>query len=220
MAEAAPAVPRARSLEELTARGDASKPRSFRPTEVAPDLYIGAAPDVSDVAKLCAATGVRLVVCSNAAADVSRAVVLSCADGTALAGSNGAELADCIPAVAIAALDAAGPGAVLRWNIAATDSVQYNLAQHFEEACELLDAVWDRRGLPVVVHCVAGMSRSPALVAAALLRHCAGPPTVPAVLAALQRRRTVARPNPAFTQQLEAWAGLCAAQRSLGPAQD
>lgn len=106
-------------------------------------------------------------------------------------------------------------------NIAAQDSAVYDIAAHFEEVSSLLEMVLSKRRrlevecapllkagrdvrLPsVVVHCMAGVSRSTAVVLAYLMKryHISRN----AALAFVQAARPVACPNTGFTAQLTLW---------------
>ena len=108
----------------------------------------------------------------------------------------------------------------------AQDVPAYDMSQHFAPISAALQAVWARRGLPAVVHCAAGVSRSVSLVIAFLLTHLDGftDPAQPGaaeviaargvvlnrvsvadVLRTIQTRRAQAGPNDGFTKQLGEW---------------
>ena len=57
--------------------------------------------------------------------------------------------------------------------IAAGDMPGYNIQQHFEEVCLFLDEAREQRAT-VLVHCVAGASRSPTVVMAYLMQRYTG----------------------------------------------
>ena len=85
----------------------------------------------------------------------------------------------------------------------ASDADEYDMAQHFLVASRFIDEALASGGA-VLVHCGAGISRAPTVVAAYLVRKL-GVSAVDAV-AMIQRVRQVASPNRGFMKQLVAFA--------------
>jgi protein-tyrosine phosphatase len=78
------------------------------------------------------------------------------------------------------------------------DDGDVNISQFFKPIIELLD----RQPTPILVHCMAGISRSVTAVAAYLL-YTYRQMSVNDVLQYIRARRPIARPNPSFRAQLE-----------------
>lgn len=55
------------------------------------------------------------------------------------------------------------------YSIKASDVEHYDISQHFAETCEFIEQVREERGR-VLVHCVAGVSRSVTITTAYLMR--------------------------------------------------
>jgi hypothetical protein len=98
---------------------------------------------------------------------------------------------------------------VLRFNIAAEDTLHYNLARHFAAMSAVMDAVWGVLQLPVAVHCMAGISRSPTLVMSWLHQASHGRVKNGDLLRMMQARRACVNPNAAFLQLLDKFAARC-----------
>jgi hypothetical protein len=94
--------------------------------------------------------------------------------------------------------------------ICAQDEEWYNLRLHFEQAYTFIDSA--RQSSHVLVHCQAGVSRSPAIVIAYLMRYCRW--TVKRAYRHLRARRRLSSPNAGFLQQLLAY------EKDLGLGQD
>jgi Leucine-rich repeat (LRR) protein len=84
--------------------------------------------------------------------------------------------------------------------IAVQDSAHENLAQHFERAYEFIDDCIERRRCAVLVHCSAGISRSPTIVASYLMRKF--DLTLQAALHLMRTKRPICQPNAGFMRQL------------------
>lgn len=108
-------------------------------------------------------------------------------------------------------------------SIAADDESTYDIGQHFMESSYLIELVLSNRrvleksgsdalNLPsVVVHCLVGMSRSAAVVAAYLMKK--HEISSAHALRFLKSVRPVVKPNPGFLQHLESWEH-CRCRRS------
>ncbi len=97
----------------------------------------------------------------------------------------------------------------VEWSwLAVQDDDEVQIGAHFKRICQDIDAVRSE-GKAVLVHCMAGVSRSPTLVAAYLMHNRRI--TAAEALAYLKERRPCVDPNLGFRQQLLAWeAELCA----------
>ncbi|KAI0319981.1 protein-tyrosine phosphatase-like protein, partial [Amylostereum chailletii] len=85
------------------------------------------------------------------------------------------------------------------------DSFRTNILQHFDRTTEFIrKALADNDNCKVLVHCMMGMSRSVAVVCAYLIAEKSM--TSPDAIAYVRSRRSIARPNVGFAQQLEAYA--------------
>lgn len=104
-------------------------------------------------------------------------------------------------------------GASWSW-IQVQDDDDVDIGSHFKGVCAAIDAARKARtlqsnvsdgseGKAVLVHCMAGVSRSPTLVAAWLMHNRRWPAAT--ALAYLKERRACVDPNPGFRQQLLAW---------------
>ena len=92
---------------------------------------------------------------------------------------------------------------VLHCHIPTDDSKNYPLCQHFDECNALLDTHWSPlKGSPaVIVHCLAGASRSPTVLIAFLMwKYAVGVEQAHSVVATRRGQRV--HPNEGFMQQL------------------
>ncbi|KAL7633793.1 UNVERIFIED_CONTAM: hypothetical protein RMT77_015749 [Armadillidium vulgare] len=89
-----------------------------------------------------------------------------------------------------------------RKTLPAHDSGQQNLMQYFDEAIDYIDEA-RRVGERVLVHCQAGVSRSPTIVLAYLMKHTRM--TMVEAYKLLKARRPVISPNLNFMGQLVEW---------------
>ncbi|KAK1757072.1 protein-tyrosine phosphatase-like protein [Echria macrotheca] len=80
-----------------------------------------------------------------------------------------------------------------------TDHESSSIKHCTNKACELIDAVLNSNGR-VLVHCVAGISRSPTMIAAYLMKRLGM--TLRESLTLLVEARAVVAPNPGFLRQL------------------
>jgi hypothetical protein len=89
--------------------------------------------------------------------------------------------------------------------IAVEDDDAVPISDHFADVCRRIDAV-RANSKAVLVHCMAGVSRSPTLVAAYLMwsRGLSAAET----LAYLKERRPCVDPNAGFKQQLLEWESV------------
>ncbi|VDK38416.1 unnamed protein product [Dibothriocephalus latus] len=87
----------------------------------------------------------------------------------------------------------------------ALDSTEQNIYPFFEKAIEFIDGAKETRGV-VLVHCLAGISRSASIVMAYMLYHT--PLTVLEAYKLLQSLRPIADPNLAFLGQLDSFRRL------------
>lgn len=92
-------------------------------------------------------------------------------------------------------------GATWKW-LDVDDVEDEPLENYFEYVCKAIDET-RAAGKAVLVHCVAGMSRSPTLVAAYLMWHYKW--TAAQALAHLKERRSAVDPNEGFRRQLLNW---------------
>jgi protein-tyrosine phosphatase len=92
-------------------------------------------------------------------------------------------------------------GATWTW-LNVEDVDEEPLGEEFERICREIDAATST-GKSVLVHCMAGVSRSPTLAAAYLMWHYKW--TVVQALAFLKERRPCVDPNEGFKRQLLVW---------------
>lgn len=84
--------------------------------------------------------------------------------------------------------------------IKAHDQPDYNLSQHFEECLSFIHEVITVKKEKILVHCLAGQSRSATIVVAYLMKY--QNLTVEQALQIVQEKRIYANPNKGFRQQL------------------
>ncbi|EPY24572.1 dual specificity protein phosphatase [Strigomonas culicis] len=96
------------------------------------------------------------------------------------------------------------PGDYMYLTIPADDRPEYNIRQHFDRTFDFIESATLRGGTGVLVHCGAGISRAPIIVAAYLVRKLRMPPGQ--AVAFVQRRRPFASPNAGFVRQLREYA--------------
>jgi protein-tyrosine phosphatase len=92
-------------------------------------------------------------------------------------------------------------GAEWLW-IAVEDDDAEPIGAHFDRVCTEIEKV-RAAGKGVLIHCMAGVSRSPTLAAAWLMRHYTW--TAAQALAYLKERRHCVDPNAGFRHQLLLW---------------
>lgn len=97
-------------------------------------------------------------------------------------------------------VDARFPGQFAFMKIAADDSNGYNISQHFDETFKFIDSAVTK-GNGVLVHCGAGISRAPTILAAYLMRKLKI--TADRAIAMIQSVRPCASPNLGFKDQLK-----------------
>lgn len=92
-----------------------------------------------------------------------------------------------------------------RWHLRVTiwDDPDENIAYYFESTAKWIHEQMKQRR-HVLIHCVAGMSRSATLLIFYMMRY-AGFPSVEAALKHIQARRSIAQPNSGFMKQLKEW---------------
>jgi hypothetical protein len=90
------------------------------------------------------------------------------------------------------------PGIVYK-QLHAADNGYQNLRQYFDEAFEFIDAA-RRRGGAVLIHCQAGVSRSPTIAVAYLIKHW--PMSMVEAYRFVKARRSIISPNLNFMGQL------------------
>jgi len=81
------------------------------------------------------------------------------------------------------------------------DSTEDDLAQHFEKCCRFIDKA--RKSGAVLVHCHAGISRSPSIAIAYIMYKQQN--SFEAALALLKSKDALYQPNEAFVTQLRSW---------------
>lgn len=90
--------------------------------------------------------------------------------------------------------------------LTATDSHDQNLLQHFNAGSDFINEVC-KRNEKVLVHCWAGVSRSPTIILSYFIRFKGL--TVKEALGIVQCRRNIVAPNLNFMGQLERYAMQC-----------
>ncbi|KAJ7474995.1 protein-tyrosine phosphatase-like protein [Mycena latifolia] len=88
------------------------------------------------------------------------------------------------------------------YSIDIRDKESVDLRPHLEAACVYIERTL-RRGKGVLVHCQQGVSRSPSIVIAYLIRNHAM--YYDAALAFVKRKRACAKPDPGFARALIEW---------------
>jgi len=87
-------------------------------------------------------------------------------------------------------------------NIEADDVWDEDLYQHFEKTCEFIHAALSRKE-NVLVHCMAGVSRSASVVIAYLIKHTGR--RFSEALEYTRSNRRIVCPNAGFSEQLQKW---------------
>lgn len=87
------------------------------------------------------------------------------------------------------------------------DSPSENILQHFEPAIDFIDQVLSAPTNKVLVHCSAGISRSPTLVLAYMIKN--ENLTVEEALKKMRSLRSIIDPNFSFIAQLRVWEKKC-----------
>jgi len=90
--------------------------------------------------------------------------------------------------------------------IPAQDRLDYDLSQHFEDCIAFIDKVLSKKERAILVHCLAGISRSPSVVIAYMIKKYNL--TYEEALALVVQKRPFVNPNIAFTLQLENFAQM------------
>ncbi|KAI8388240.1 protein-tyrosine phosphatase-like protein [Radiomyces spectabilis] len=85
------------------------------------------------------------------------------------------------------------------------DNPESNIIQHFPKTFELIDT-WIAQGQNILVHCLAGVSRSPTVVTAYLMKKRQLHPK--AALAVIKQMRPFVNPNPGFMNQLRLYQDM------------
>ncbi|KAJ7247047.1 protein-tyrosine phosphatase-like protein [Mycena rebaudengoi] len=88
------------------------------------------------------------------------------------------------------------------YSIDIRDKESVDLRPHLEAACVYIERAL-RRGESVLVHCQQGVSRSPSIVIAYLIRNHAM--SYEAALSFVRRKRACIKPNPGFARALVEW---------------
>ncbi|KAF7325072.1 hypothetical protein MKEN_00549900 [Mycena kentingensis (nom. inval.)] len=88
------------------------------------------------------------------------------------------------------------------YSIDIRDKENVDLRPHLEAACQYIERAL-RRGEGVLVHCQQGVSRSPSIVIAYLIRNHAM--SYESALAFVKRKRACVKPNPGFARALVEW---------------
>ncbi|KAF7422204.1 hypothetical protein PC9H_010360 [Pleurotus ostreatus] len=96
------------------------------------------------------------------------------------------------------------------YRIQILDASSVDLRPHLEAVCEHIEAAL-RSGRNVLIHCQQGVSRSPAIAIAYLIRNLGM--TYDAAHALLKRKRACIKPNSGFVRALQEWEGICGRQR-------
>ncbi|KAJ7087945.1 protein-tyrosine phosphatase-like protein [Mycena belliarum] len=91
---------------------------------------------------------------------------------------------------------------LVAYSIDIRDKESVDLRPHLEAACVYIERAL-RRGEGVLVHCQQGISRSPSIVIAYLIRNHAM--SYDAALAFVKRKRACVKPNPGFARALMEW---------------
>jgi len=88
----------------------------------------------------------------------------------------------------------------------AADNGQQNISQYFDEALEFIDCA-RRHSANVLVHCVAGVSRSPTIAIAYIMKYL--PMSMLEAYSLVKSRRPIISPNLNFMGQLLEWEQQC-----------
>ncbi|KAJ7042302.1 protein-tyrosine phosphatase-like protein [Mycena alexandri] len=93
------------------------------------------------------------------------------------------------------------------------DKESVDIGPHLERACVWIEGAL-RRGEGVLVHCQQGVSRSPSIIIAYLIRNHGM--SYADALAFVKRKRACAKPNPGFARALVEWEHMWASRRGQG----
>ncbi|CAF2978722.1 unnamed protein product [Rotaria sp. Silwood2] len=83
--------------------------------------------------------------------------------------------------------------------IKAQDTISFNMAPYFEQACQFIDEARQSNGC-VLVHCACGVSRSTTLCCAYLLKHHSM--SIEQAINEIRSHRPIVQPNTGFLRQL------------------
>lgn len=92
------------------------------------------------------------------------------------------------------------PADLVYWSIPADDTPTYKIEPYFDQAYEFIDSALVGAHGNVLVHCGAGISRAPTIVASYLMKRLHISST--AAVELIQCQRSVASPNSGFREQL------------------
>jgi protein-tyrosine phosphatase len=93
------------------------------------------------------------------------------------------------------------PPGIMRLHLNLADNPQVMIRPFFDQVAKFIHEALKRSNHRVLVHCVAGRSRSASFMAAYLIRH-GTPPSSEKALAFIRSRRPCINPNIGFRQQL------------------
>lgn len=79
------------------------------------------------------------------------------------------------------------------------DTIAFDISQYFSLVCQFIEEAREINGR-VLVHCACGVSRSPTLVCAYLIKHQSM--SVENAVVHIHSRRSIIRPNSGFLRQL------------------
>ncbi|CAK5274415.1 unnamed protein product [Mycena citricolor] len=98
------------------------------------------------------------------------------------------------------------------YSIDIRDKETVDIAPYLEAACIWIEKALSR-GEGVLVHCQQGVSRSPSIIIAYLIRNHGM--SYDAALAHVKRRRACAKPNPGFARALMEWEAMWKARPGM-----
>jgi protein-tyrosine phosphatase len=200
MCSEARVLPKEMTWRDLVANPTVIYHNAHLPSKIFPQFYLGTVENASDKA-LLGGLGIQLIV--NLCAETV-SVCYECIEDQSSTWLSDQQFFQKIGSLS------SSTSCILRVNIPALDRPSYPIQSHFPLCNRVLHVAWYQRGLTVLVHCIAGASRSPAITTAYLMwEFRVG---YDAVRRLVSSRRSIAHPNGGFVLRLLEYelSGCCA----------